>query len=203
VPREMQERIFDMFHQLPQDGVLASGLGIGLTVVRELLSRHDASITVESSGQGQGSTFTVRLPLLSLPAPREHAAAPAKQAASPSCRILVVDDNEDAADMLAQLLQAWGHDVVAVYDGEAALRVASTDPPALVLLDIAMPGLDGYVTAQRLRALHPGARLRVVALTGFGQPADVQRARDARFDHHLTKPADHTALRAIIEQASG
>jgi PAS domain S-box-containing protein len=207
VPREMQERIFDMFHQLPQDGALASGLGIGLTVVRELLSRHDGSITVESSGQGQGSTFTVRLPILSIPAGREHAAAPAGPKAGPqasrTCRILVVDDNEDAADMLAQLLQAWGHDAVAVYDGEAALRVASTDPPALVLLDIAMPGLDGYATAHRLRALHPDARMRVVALTGFGQPADVQRARDARFDHHLTKPADHAALRAIIELASG
>jgi CheY-like chemotaxis protein len=115
----------------------------------------------------------------------------------------VVDDNEDAANMLAQLQRAWGHDVIAVYDGEAALRAAHANPPELVLMDIAMPGLDGYATTHRLRAMHPGSSMRVVALTGFGQPADVQRARDAHFDHHLTKPADHAALREIIELASG
>lgn len=121
-----------------------------------------------------------------------------------SLRILVVDDNEDAADMLAFLLQTWGHDVITVYDGEAALRMARTDPPGLVLLDIGMPGLDGYATAHRLRAMHPHASsMKLVALTGFGQPSDVQRARDACFDHHLTKPADHAALRELIELALG
>jgi PAS domain S-box-containing protein len=203
VPLDMQEKIFDMFQQLPQEGALASGLGIGLTVVRELLSQHDGSITVASSGEGQGSTFTVRLPILSTSAPSEPSATRAERAAGPSRRILVVDDNEDAANMLAQLLRAWGHDVIAVYDGEAALCAAHANPPELVLMDIAMPGLDGYATTQRLRAMHPGSSMRVVALTGFGQPADVQRARDAHFDHHLTKPADHAALREIIELASG
>lgn len=202
VPLHMQEKIFDMFQQLPQEGTLASGLGIGLTVVRELLHRHDGSIIIESAGEGQGTTFTVQLPILpTSSAPPERSATAMERAPSPSCRILVVDDNEDAADMLAHLLRAWGHDVVAVYDGEAALR-ASTDPPALVLMDIAMPGLDGYATAERLRAMHPHAKMKVVALTGFGQPADVQRARDAHFDHHLTKPADHAALREIIALAS-
>ncbi len=204
VPPDMQEKIFEMFQQLPQEGTLASGLGIGLTVVRELLHRHDGSITLESPGEGQGSTFTVRLPILSTSAPPERAPSPTERATEgPSRRILVVDDNEDAADMLAELLRAWGHDVVAVYDGEAALRVASSDPPELVLMDIAMPGLDGYATAHRLRAMHPQTSMKVVALTGFGQPADVQRARDACFDHHLTKPADHAALRALIELAFG
>lgn len=204
VPADMQERIFDMFQQLPHEGGLASGLGIGLTVVRELLHRHDGSITVESAGAGQGSTFTVRLPCVPARAPAEPAPAGAGRAAEPSrLRILVVDDNEDAADMLAELLRAWGHDVVAVYDGEAALRAAHGDPPALVLMDIAMPGLDGYATVHRLRAMHPGAGMKVVALTGFGQPADVRRARDADFDRHLTKPADHAALRELIALAAG
>lgn len=203
VPLDMQEKIFDMFQQLPQEGALASGLGIGLTVVRELLRRHDGSIAVRSPGEGQGSTFMVQLPILSVATPPEPAATRAERAPGPSRRILVVDDNEDAADMLAHLLRAWGHDVTAVHDGEAALRVAATNPPELVLMDIAMPGLDGYATAARLRAMHPQASMRLVALTGFGQPADVQRARDARFDHHLTKPADHAVLRAIIDHAEG
>lgn len=202
VPPAMQEKIFDMFQQLSQEGTLASGLGIGLTVVRELLHRHDGTITVQSAGEGQGSTFTVRLPVLPAAAPQERPPTAMAGPKSPACRILVVDDNEDAADMLAYLLQAWGHEVIAVYDGEAALRAARTDPPALVLMDIAMPGLDGYATAQQLRAMHPHAKMRVVALTGYGQPADVQRARDAHFDHHLTKPADHVALREIIALAS-
>lgn len=202
VPTDMQERIFDMFQQLPHEGGLASGLGIGLTVVRELLHRHDGTITVESVGVGQGSTFTVRLPSLPAPAP-EPAPTGAERAAGPSrLRILVVDDNEDAADMLALLLQAWGHEVAAVYDGEAALRAARDAPPALVLMDIAMPGLDGYATAKRLRAMHPGSGMKVVALTGFGQPADVRRAREADFDRHLTKPADHAALHELIALAS-
>ena len=197
-------------------------MGIGLTIVRELLHRHGGTIALESAGEGQGSTFTVQLPIHAGPSdPARPLAPPGDPASSPptdrasteategasrgrSLRILVVDDNEDAADMLAFLLQTWGHDVVAVYDGEAALRVARTDPPGLVLLDIGMAGLDGYATAHRLRAMHPHAsRMRMVALTGFGQPADVQRARDACFDHHLTKPADHAALREIIELASG
>lgn len=203
VPSDMHERIFDMFQQLPQEGALASGLGIGLTVVRELLERHDGSITVDSPGEGQGSTFTVRLPISSIPAPAEPPAADPQRPTDPSRRrILVVDDNEDAADMLACLLRAWGHDVIAVYDGEAALRAAQDDPPELVLMDIAMPGLDGYATARRLRELHPRSGMVVVALTGFGQSADVQRARDAHFDRHLTKPADHAALRELIEPAA-
>jgi PAS domain S-box-containing protein len=203
VPSAMQERIFDMFQQLPHEGALASGLGIGLTVVRELLDRHDGSITVDSPGEGQGSTFTVRLPISSTPASSEPPTARPERAAGPSRRrILVVDDNEDAADMLAHLLRAWGHDVVVVYDGETALRAARDDPPELVLMDIAMPGLDGYATVRRLREMHPSSGMKVVALTGFGQAADMQRARDAHFDHHLTKPADHAALRRIIEPAA-
>jgi PAS domain S-box-containing protein len=202
VPEDMQEKIFDMFQQLPQEGTVASGLGIGLTVVRELLHRHGGTIAVQSAGEGQGSTFTVRLPTLSAAPPMPQAAGGAR-AAGRSQRILVVDDNEDAADMLAYLLAAWGHEAVAVYDGESALRVAATDPPQLVLMDIAMPGLDGYATAQQLRAMHPHARMRLVALTGFGQPTDVQRARDAGFDHHLTKPADHAALRELVERDAG
>jgi len=200
VPPEMQEKIFDMFQQLPQEGTLASGLGIGLTVVRELLLRHGGSITVESSGEGQGSTFTVRLPILPTAPLPERAAPATERAAGRSRRILVVDDNEDAADMLAHLLRAWGHEVTAVYDGESALRAVRTEPPELVLMDIAMPGLDGYATAHRMRAMHPSAPMRLVALTGYGQPADVQRARNALFDHHLTKPADDAALRAVIER---
>jgi PAS domain S-box-containing protein len=203
VARDMQEKIFDMFQQVPQGGAPASGLGIGLTVVRELLRRHEGTIAVESPGEGEGSTFTVRLPITSAAAPGEHPATATERTSSRSRRILVVDDNEDAAEMLGHLLRAWGHDVVTVYDGEAALRAASSAPPDLVLLDIAMPGLDGYATAERLRAMHPGASMRVVALTGFGQPADVQRAREARFDHHLTKPADPAVLRELIERASG
>ncbi|MCX4240723.1 hybrid sensor histidine kinase/response regulator [Paraliomyxa miuraensis] len=198
VPPEMREKIFEMFQQHRPEERPSSGLGIGLTVVRELLALHGGSIDVESPGEGQGSTFTIRLPISSAPrAPGPVPVSPSRTGGA-SHRILVVDDDHDAADMLTELLRAWGHQVTTVYDGEAALRVACVDPPELVLMDIAMPGIDGYTTARRLRATGPGAGMRLVALTGFGQPADVHRAREASFDHHLTKPADHAVLRALI-----
>lgn len=194
---QMQAKVFDMFQQDLQNGAVGSGLGIGLTIVRELVERHGGSVSVHSPGPGQGSTFTVRLPTIA--GARPSASAPsAVEAGEPRRRILVVDDNADSANMLVDLLRAWGHDANAVYDGEAAIRQAAAAPPELVLMDIAMPGLDGYATARQLRAAYPRSKMTLVALTGFGQPSDIRKARDADFDHHLTKPADEAALRDII-----
>jgi PAS domain S-box-containing protein len=203
IPAPLRERIFDMFVQLPgDDGHFRSGLGIGLTLVKSLVEMHGGSVRAADRPGSTGSAFVVRLPRLARP-PSTPEERPAGRAATagPPLRVLVVDDNLDAADTLRALLAARGHQVRAVYDGETALAAAAEIQPQLVLLDLGMPGLDGYETAQRLRHAHATPPV-LVAVTGWGQRADRRRVRAAGFDHHLVKPADLGALQAILDQVA-
>jgi PAS domain S-box-containing protein len=193
-------RLFDMFYRADrsleqQEG----GLGIGLTLVRQLVELHGGSVEARSAGRGQGSEFTVRLPA----EPAEPAATsrpePVPAAAGTSgLRVLVVDDNRRAADSLALLLRLDGHQVETAYDGLEALRVSERFTPQAVLLDIGMPELNGYDTARRMRERNGGGSMLLVALTGLGTPEDRQRATEAGFDTHLVKPVDVDELGRLL-----
>jgi len=197
---EALPQVFDMFVQgHARDRRAQSGLGIGLTLVRSLVEMHGGSVRARSAGADRGSEFVVRLPLARPDAPRVLAGAedvPGKIPGLP--RVMVVDDNRDAADSLCMLLQLDGHDVHVAYDGASALDQTARLRPQVVLLDIGMPGMNGYEVAMRLRATpaHHGALL--VALTGWGQDEDKRRAMAAGFDHHLTKPVDPAQLLRLI-----
>ncbi|MFD0667464.1 hybrid sensor histidine kinase/response regulator [Ramlibacter sp. MAHUQ-53] len=213
IPPEALPRIFRMFAQLPAGGAQRdaprAGLGIGLALVHALVSLHGGRVTAASAGRGQGSSFTVRLPLVEPPAaagaPRAEGAegadgAPPAGPAPAPLRILVVDDSEDAADSLALLLRLDGHAVVVARDGPQALAAVAREAPDVVLLDIGLPGMDGYAVARALRTQQAhGKRPPVlVALTGWGASEDRARAQASGFDHHLTKPADLEALRTLL-----
>jgi CheY-like chemotaxis protein len=176
------------------------GLGIGLSVVKRLIEMHGGSIVVHSEGQGRGSRFEMRLPLLERVAPAE-ARAPAL-VVTPR-RILVVDDNEDAADSLTMVLQLDAHEVACAYTAEDALVLAAEFRPDVALLDVGLPRMDGYELAARLRAMPGFERVCLVALTGYGQPGDRERALAAGFDGHLVKPAEYRTLQEIIERLRG
>ncbi len=211
IPAEQLSSIFGMFVQIdkPPEQAARSGLGIGLSLTRALVEKHGGRVEAHSAGPGQGSEFSVHLPLLAMPAPQ--ALKPVDQAIDTAlcqtqCRILVVDDNEDAAISLALLLQMMGQDVQIAYDGLEALAKAETFRPDIVLLDLGMPKLNGYETARRLRAEPWGEKAILVALTGWGQEEDRRRAREAGFDYHLVKPVDPTELEKLItglNQAGG
>jgi PAS domain S-box-containing protein len=194
--------IFDMFVQ----GERAldrsqGGLGIGLTLARNLVEAHGGSIEAHSAGRGHGSEFIVRLPACAgsrAPTEREDELPQSGQRRS-GLRILLVDDNTDAADVLAEVLRGAGHEVAVAYDGPQALGVARSFEPNTALLDIGLPVLDGYELAGKLRELLPGRPLRLVAVTGYGQDTDKRKSRDAGFDAHLVKPIDLGALIRLID----
>jgi signal transduction histidine kinase len=191
IPQELLPQIFDLFVQSDRslDRSLG-GLGIGLSVVQRLVEMHGGTVSASSPGPGRGARFEVRLPRVAAPAP----ARSQPQAAPPrALRILVVDDNADAADSLTLLLKLDGHQTQSVHTPSAALECAQRFEPEVILLDIGLPGMDGYEVARRIRAR--GSRARLIALTGYGQSEDVQRAREAGFDEHLVKPADPQELR--------
>ena len=195
---EMLPRIFEMFTKVDRT---QGGLGIGLTLARSLVELHQGSIEVRSPGPGQGSEFLVRLPLLvekpkALPPEPDTEIGPTLP--TPRRRILVVDDNQDSAQSLALLLEILGNEVRSVHDGPTALKVADEWVPDMVLLDIGMPGMDGYEVARRMRALPVLKRVRLVAQTGWGQEEDRQHSQDAGFDHHLVKPVEVTALQDLL-----
>jgi signal transduction histidine kinase/ActR/RegA family two-component response regulator len=195
------EAVFEMFAQAPQSvGISKGGLGIGLSLVRHLVALHGGSVTASSPGPGQGSTFTIRLPLAA--GANAVAAAAAEQDGVPRrrdpLRILVADDNVDAADTLSILLRMEGHEVRVAYDGEQAIRIAEAFRPALAFLDIGMPRMDGYQTALALRALPGMHDIRLVALTGWGAEEERARTHAAGFDHHLLKPAFPEQVQAIL-----
>jgi PAS domain S-box-containing protein len=202
IPENQLSRVFDMFAQAQQPGEIggSDGLGIGLAIVRKLVEMHGGTVEAHSPGLRQGSEFVVRLPLL----PESEAACPLAAATPRGAlgghRILVVDDNRDAADTLALLLESHGAATRVVYDGEAALAELDVFMPDTVLLDLGMPGMDGFAVARRLRAEPRHASLHIVALTGWGQESDRRRTREAGFDHHLTKPVDFTALESWITE---
>jgi PAS domain S-box-containing protein len=200
---EMLPHIFDLFVQAERRlDRSQGGLGIGLTLVRRLVEMHGGTVTAHSEGPGKGSEFVVRLPA----PPQDGKEKPLlkqaedKQAVAPSAprHILVVDDNEDGAESLAVLLRLEGHKVWVAKDGPAALAAALADPPEMVVLDLGMPGMDGFEVARRLRG-QPGSKdVLLVALTGWAQEEDRRRCYEAGFDGHLPKPVEWDALRQFL-----
>jgi len=200
IPPDMLGKVFDMFTQVAQSlDRSQGGLGIGLTLVKRLVEMHGGTVEARSAGPSQGSEFIIRMP--------EHASAdvaprvvvlPEGPAAAHAQRVLVADDNRDAADSLAFMLRVAGHDVRVAYDGQQALDMAETFRPSLALVDIGMPRLNGYDTARRLRERPYGAELTLIALTGWGQPDDRNRSLAAGFDHHVVKPIDPSMLERLL-----
>jgi PAS domain S-box-containing protein len=194
--------IFDPFAQVDRSLERSQGgLGIGLALVRSLVEVHGGTVEAHSDGPGKGSELVVRLPLASSTGMPEAAGAPAQQETVRCGRkVLLADDNRDSAESLATLLELFGHQVRVVHDGIAALEVARAFRPEVALLDIGMPGLNGYEVAQRLRQEMDGP-LTLIALTGWGQDEDRLRSREAGFDHHLVKPADPDVLKMLLAEA--
>jgi signal transduction histidine kinase len=200
IPQDLLPRVFDLFVQSQRTLDRAQGgLGIGLSVVRRLIEMHGGTVSASSAGLGRGSTFEIRLPLIERTTENTDAAAVAPT--SPR-RILVVDDNQDVAESLAMLLTLDHHEVQSVYTPEHALQTVQSFEPDIVLLDIGLPGIDGYEVARRIRALPGTENVRLVALTGYGQAEDRQRAQAAGFDDHLVKPVDLSTLQQSIAQLS-
>jgi PAS domain S-box-containing protein len=196
--------IFEMFGQADR-GLDRSqgGLGIGLTLVRSFIGMHGGTVDARSDGPGRGSEFCVRLPLR-LPghaSPDGTLPFPVRERAAP-CTVLVVDDNVDGSESLAALLRIVGYDVCVAHDGERAMPLAAELRPAVVLLDIGMPKMDGHEAARRIRAQPWGREILLIAVTGWGQESDRQRSRDAGFDHHMTKPVDTERLLQLMATAS-
>jgi CheY-like chemotaxis protein len=193
---EMLPRVFELFAQAAQSLDRASGgLGIGLTLSRRLVEMHGGTIVATSEGPGQGAQFTVRLPVESAAIPK---APPPEPAADRSRRILVVEDNDDARESLRLLLEALGHRVVAAADGQEGVTLAQLHHPEVALIDLGLPGLDGYEVARALRATPAGKRITLVAVTGYGQAEDRQRSKEAGFDAHLVKPVSQALLSRLI-----
>jgi PAS domain S-box-containing protein len=200
IPADALGSVFDMFKQVDRHmGRAQGGLGIGLSLVRRLVEMHGGTVTATSRGSGQGSTFEVRLPLVARGATQEPApAAQAAAAGAAGLRVLVVDDNVDAALTLAMILEASGHATEVAHDGAAALAAAARFAPQVAFLDIGMPGMDGYDTARAMRRITGLESITLIALTGWGTESDRLRSSDAGFDHHLTKPAQLAAVQDLL-----
>ena len=197
IPASRLTSIFDMFTQVDRsDRRTQGGLGIGLTLVRTLVEMHGGTVEARSRGHNQGSEFTVRLPLRAARARRVPDAIPEQP--FPNARIMVVDDNADAADSLRALLAALGATVLVCYSGESALEQVAAFVPHAVLLDIGMPGMDGYEVARQIRSNPAHAGVLLIALTGWGQATDRRRSRRAGIDHHLVKPLNVAKLGALL-----
>jgi CheY-like chemotaxis protein len=199
----MLPHVFDLFVQADNASTKAQGgLGIGLTLVRNLVDLHGGTVSASSAGLGKGSEFSVRLPLMEHdPAEQDSDAdsATGQEGASSGHRVLVVDDNRDAAISLAMLLRMLGHDVQTAHDGASALTLAISYRPDMVFLDIGMPGMDGYEVARRLREQPALEGVVLIALTGWGQQADRLRTAEAGFDHHLVKPLETKVLKELLD----
>ena len=202
IPPSSMATVFEMFTQVGRNMERAQGgLGIGLSLVRRLVELHGGSVEASSEGVGRGSTFTVRLPLLvdqAAPAEPTAPTAPSAEQADATLRVLVVDDNIDAADTLAALLDMGGHATRVANDGYQAMAMAQEFQPQVVFLDIGLPGMNGYEVARKLRELPGMERAFLVALTGWGAREDRERSSEAGFDHHLTKPADMNAVETLL-----
>jgi PAS domain S-box-containing protein len=202
IPAEKLPRVFDMFTQVnPAFQASRSGLGIGLSLVKRLVELHGGSVTAASEGAGRGSRFIVRLPVPAVVQPAPSHAAPARtNGVITPRRILVVDDNRDAAVTLAAILTLSGNRAQVAHDGNEAVEMAATYRPDLILLDIGMPGLNGHDACQAIRKEPWGRDIVIVALTGWGQAEDREKSRRAGFDGHLVKPVDPAALAGLLEQ---
>jgi signal transduction histidine kinase len=200
IDAQLLPRIFDLFTQGARGLDRAQGgLGVGLTLARRLAEMHGGRLEAASEGVGKGSEFTLRLPCVGLIASGDATPAPAEQPAPPACRVLVVDDNRDAAQSVASFFELSGHEVRTAADGGEALVAAEFFAPEVVVLDIGLPVLDGYEVARRLRQTPIGKAALLLALTGYGQREDRQNAEAAGFDHHFVKPADPMVLLNCID----
>ena len=201
VPAAMQDKIFDMFAQAdnPLDRGSA-GLGVGLTLAKTLVEMHGGTIDVHSGGAGKGSEFRVRLPLAAGPADETAPAVEsgADSAVSIARRVLIADDNEDAAQMLSLLVEDFGSEARTAADGAQAITIAADFLPEIVFLDLGMPRMNGYDAARHIRRQDWGKEMMLVALTGWGQEKDRQRIMQAGFDRHLVKPARPEQLRELL-----
>ncbi|HVT34966.1 MAG TPA: response regulator, partial [Nevskiaceae bacterium] len=171
--------------------------------VRSIVELHGGSVRAVSAGPGRGSEFIVRLPALAAAPAQAEPPEAAAEGERKGRRILVVDDNKDAADSLAILLREAGHTVETAYSGVSALKLAVSFHPEVILLDIGLPGMDGYEVAGRVRDMPEIGEPLVLALTGYAQPADRERARVSGFDHYLIKPADFKELQALLARPHG
>ena len=206
IPPEMQARIFDPFVQIDRSMERSQGgLGIGLTLVKQIVETHGGRVDVASDGLGRGSEFTVRLPVA---VAAEESKADRKRngvdsgPSAPTSRILVVDDLKDSADSLAMMLKTKGHEVRTAYDGLEAVETAREFRPKVVLLDIGMPRLDGYEAARRIREQCDYERPVLIAITGWGHDENRARTREAGFDHHLVKPVEPAALTKLLAESA-
>jgi len=197
----MLPRVFELFMQVdPSSTKAQGGLGIGLTLAKNLVDMHGGTLEARSAGLGKGCDFIVRLPLVSEHEGEttERLASEPPAAAGAGHRLLIVDDNADAAESLAELLDSLGHDVRVAHDGESALVLAGTHQPRVIFLDLGMPGMNGFEVARRLRRV-PGLEHTVLAaLTGWGQREDRQRSAQAGFDHHFVKPIEPATLDGLL-----
>ena len=202
---ESLPRLFNLFSRLDADGEgMPGGLGIGLALVRKLVEMHSGEVVVRSEGVGKGSEFVVRLPLIeaadSVAAPLDSSSSAAGEHNGRRRRILIADDNPDALESLALLLECDGHEVWRAMNGAEACALAAERQPQLALLDLGMPVVDGYEAARRIRSQPWGQQMTIVALSGWGQNADVQRSRESGFDSHLVKPASFDALAQVLNR---
>ncbi|WP_411279463.1 response regulator, partial [Gemmatimonas sp.] len=199
IPSHMVRKIFEMFSQVDRTlEKTTGGLGIGLALVKGLVEMHGGRIEARSAGTGQGSEFLVRLPVLPDIMQPVVPLAGDDQSVIASLRVLVVDDNYDAADSMATMLQLLGNDTLTARDGEEALVMCESFRPDVVLMDIAMPTMNGYEACRQMRLQPWGSEIVIIALTGWGTEDDRRRTREFGFNHHLTKPVNLATLRAIL-----
>lgn len=199
IPAEMLGGVFEMFTQINRHLKRSQGgLGIGLTLVKRLVELHGGTVAVSSEGEGRGAEFTVRLPILATTGERVVGAGEQRETPISTKRILLIDDNVDGLDMLKMLLSTYGHEVATAQSGQRGIEQVASFAPAVVFLDIGMPGMDGYETAKQLRQLAAGDGLILVALTGWGQEEDRRRAYEAGFDFHLVKPVNAGAIERLL-----
>jgi signal transduction histidine kinase/ActR/RegA family two-component response regulator len=202
IPAAMLPRIFEMFTQLQAHRDRThGGLGIGLALAKRLVELHGGTIEAKSDGTGRGSTFIIRLPVARVVQAVGASRLRDKGPATSACRVLIAEDNRDAAEMLKVMLRFKGHEVKVATDGLEAVAVAKSFKPQIAFVDIGMPRLDGYEAARQIRE-QLGARVMLIALTGWGQDEDKRRSREAGFDHHLTKPPEPEMLEGLIEECA-
>jgi two-component system, sensor histidine kinase len=199
VPPDLLERIFDLFTQAPQPlARTQGGLGIGLSLVRALMTRQGGSVSAASEGPGLGSEFVVRMPRVEEPASKEPQPPPPVDRPAKGLRVLVVEDNGDMRDSMREILEMWGHAAECAADGIEGLAKTLLFRPEAALVDLGLPRLDGFEFARQIRRQEGGAELFLVALSGYAQPADREAARDAGFDRHLVKPPDLSELERLL-----